>query len=127
MFSWPNYSVSPSSSQQVNNHPVEAVIEHRSVSQIGEPPDSSAASETSGNSNSSDNNTAYVKMNPGGVRSSEATYMNVIYNAVQRQGGGGSVEDAISPYLEMTSTSTPKQHQKNSVQKKKTDDVFLTK
>ena len=116
MFSWPNYSVSPSSSQQVNNHPVEAVIEHRSVSQIGEPPDSSAASETSGNSNSSDNNTAYVKMNPGGVRSSEATYMNVIYNAVQRQGGGGSVEDAISPYLEMTSTSTPKQHQKNSVQ-----------
>ena len=41
-------------------------------------------------------------MDPG--QSSEATYMNVIYNAVQRQGGGGSVEDAISPYLQMNST-----------------------
>lgn len=90
VFSWPNYSVncSPSpSAASSEDH------EHRSVSQIGEPSDS--ASEAS---------EAYVKMSRG--CSSEATYMNVIYNAVQRQGGRGSVEDAISPYIDMT-TSTP--------------------
>ena len=52
IFAWPNYSInkSPTSS------PVSNVIEeHRSVSQIGEPPDSA--------SESSSSNTAYVKMN----------------------------------------------------------------
>lgn len=29
-------------------------------------------------------------------------YMNILYNAVQRQGGRGSVETALSPYLAMT-------------------------
>jgi len=56
VFSWPNYSVcnespSPSPSSNVTDQ------EHRSVSQIGEPPDSSEASEASSS------NTAYVKMN----------------------------------------------------------------
>ena len=62
MFAWPNYSVSPCPSSQ------NAEQEHRSVSQIGEPPDS--ASETSSD--------AYIKMHP--KVTSEATYMNVIYN-----------------------------------------------
>ena len=46
MFAWPNYSVSPCPSSQ------NAEQEHRSVSQIGEPPDT--ASETSSD--------AYIKM-----------------------------------------------------------------
>ena len=62
MFAWPNYSVSPCPSSQ------NAEQEHRSVSQIGEPPDT--ASETSSD--------AYIKMHP--KVTSEATYMNVIYN-----------------------------------------------
>lgn len=95
VFSWPNYTVySPSPSPS---------DEHRSVSQIGEPPDSSA-SDSSGPTNKS---SVYVKMNkvvfPEDTR--ESHYMNVLYNAVQRQGGGGSVEDAISPYINMTGVS----------------------
>merc|ERR1719412_1372192 len=86
VFSWPNYAVNHSNSPS----PSQGTEEHRSVSQIGEPPESLASEASSG---------AYVKMNRRG--SSEATYMNVIYSAVQRQGGGGSVEDAISPYLDM--------------------------
>merc|ERR1712223_1166475 len=53
VFSWPNYSInqSPSPSPSSSN----ITEEHRSVSQIGEPPDSA--------SEASSSNTAYVKMN----------------------------------------------------------------
>ena len=52
IFSWPNYSINKSPSPS----PISTVTEeHRSVSQIGEPPD--WTSETSSS------NTAYVKMN----------------------------------------------------------------
>ena len=53
VFSWPNYSInqSPSPSPSSSN----VTEEHRSVSQIGEPPDSA--------SEASSSNTAYVKMN----------------------------------------------------------------
>ena len=82
VFSWPNYSINSSRSSPASDP------EHRSVSQIGEAPESEASTSD------------YVKMN--GQVSGETTYMNVIYSAVQRQGGHGSVENAISPYLEMT-------------------------
>ena len=54
IFAWPNYSIRHSPSPSPSSNITE---EHRSVSQIGEPPDS--ASEAG----SSSNNTAYVKMN----------------------------------------------------------------
>ena len=45
----------------------------------------------------------YVKMRPGKVFSGEgAEYMNFLYSAVQCQGGAGTVESALSPYLAMT-------------------------
>ena len=81
VFSWPNYSINSSRSSPASSD------EHRSVSQIGEAPESEASENS------------YVKMTG---HSGETTYMNVIYSAVQRQGGHGSVENAISPYLEMT-------------------------
>ena len=31
----------------------------------------------------------------------ESDYISILYNAVQRQGGNGSVESALSPYLKM--------------------------
>merc|ERR550519_2288470 len=33
-------------------------------------------------------------------------YMNLLYDAVQRQGGTGTVETAMSPYLEMTAANS---------------------
>ena len=75
--------------------PVESPVsdhEHRSVSQLGDPdPD------------------VYVNMNrpslfPAATAEKaerENHYMNILYNAVQRQGGGGSVETAMSPYMNM--------------------------
>ena len=51
----------------------------------------------------------YVKMRPqkAPVFSGEGSeYMSLLYNAVQRQGGAGSVESAMSPYLAMTSPQT---------------------
>ena len=103
IFSWPNFTVwsgSPSPSE-----------EHRSVSQIGEPPDSSAES----SNNTTLNSERYIKMAPrhpsegmfsqsnGSDR--ESHYMNILYEALQRQGGSGSVEGAISPYIAMTAAA----------------------
>ena len=49
----------------------------------------------------------YVKMRPGKVFSGEgAEYMNFLYSAVQCQGGAGTVESAMSPYLAMTSPAS---------------------
>ena len=49
----------------------------------------------------------YVKMRPGKVFSGEgAEYMNFLYSAVQCQGGAGTVESAMSPYLAMTAAPT---------------------
>ena len=49
----------------------------------------------------------YVKMRPRKVFSGEgAEYMNFLYSAVQRQGGAGTVESAMSPYLAMTAANT---------------------
>ena len=101
----------------------------RSVSQIGEPPDSSIAgdptlSDISGSGNtriysrhtsvSGARSSIYAKINrtsnnnlnnlSDGVAQSlkkESDYISILYNAVQRQGGNGSVESAMSPYLKM--------------------------
>ena len=48
----------------------------------------------------------YVRMSkpslfPNSASDKECHYMNVLYNAVQRQGGAGSVESAMSPYMAM--------------------------
>eukprot|EP00095_Tigriopus_kingsejongensis_P009859 snap_masked-scaffold853_size88743-processed-gene-0.8 protein:Tk09859 transcript:snap_masked-scaffold853_size88743-processed-gene-0.8-mRNA-1 annotation:"iq motif and sec7 domain-containing protein 2 isoform x6" len=102
VFAWPNYRIwgeSPSPSE-----------EHRSVSQIGEPPGSSAASDCSGphsvnTSAANGGSGVYLKMNPRFPPVDKDThYMNILYNAVQKQGGGGSVESAMSPYIAMTSS-----------------------
>lgn len=102
VFSWPNYRVwreSPSPSE-----------EHRSVSQIGEPPESPAASDCSGpnslNTSANGSSAIYLKMNGRFPSVDKDThYMNILYNAVQKQGGGGSVESAMSPYIAMTSSN----------------------
>ena len=45
----------------------------------------------------------YVKMHPVfSADSPDSPYMNLLYSAVQRQGGTGCVETAVSPYLAMT-------------------------
>ena len=61
----------------------------------------------------------YVKMRPqkAPVFSGEGSeYMSLLYNAVQRQGGAGSVESAMSPYLAMTSPhTTPSTNSKDKI------------
>ena len=45
----------------------------------------------------------YVKMHPVfSADSPDSPYMKLLYSAVQRQGGTGSVETAMPPYLAMT-------------------------
>ena len=103
----------------------------RSVSQIGEPPDSSitgdaSLSDISGTENTriysrhtsvssgARSNNTYAQINRvsnnnlntlnDGIAQSlkkESDYISILYNAVQRQGGNGSVESAMSPYLKM--------------------------
>lgn len=113
IFSWPNFTVwsgSPSPSD-----------EHRSVSQIGEPPDSTAENSSNNTTLSSER---YIKMAPrthGGMFSSansngsdrESHYMNILYEALQRQGGSGSVEGAISPYIAMTAAAAMQRKSNN--------------
>ena len=65
-------------------------------------PDVVSVSGTSMTSHSS----VYVKMHPVfSADSPDSPYMNLLYSAVQRQGGTGSVETAMSPYLAMTGMS----------------------
>ena len=103
----------------------------RSVSQIGEPPESSitgdaSLSDISGSENQriysrhtsvsgvARSNNTYAQINrvsnnnintlSDGMAQSlkkESDYISILYNAVQRQGGNGSVESAMSPYLKM--------------------------
>eukprot|EP00090_Calanus_glacialis_P002722 TRINITY_DN12030_c0_g1_i1.p1 TRINITY_DN12030_c0_g1~~TRINITY_DN12030_c0_g1_i1.p1 ORF type:complete len:945 (-),score=176.56 TRINITY_DN12030_c0_g1_i1:301-3135(-) len=100
MFTWPNYSVSAPSPN-----------EHRSVSQIGDPDNASMCSmgNHSANTSMTSHSGVYVKMHPMtpdrpvfAPENPDSEYMNLLYSAVQRQGGTGSVENAMSPYLEMT-------------------------
>ena len=105
----------------------------RSVSQIGEPPDSSITGDASLSDISGSDNTRiysrhtsvsgarsgiYAKLNrvsknnlnnlSDGMAQSlkkESDYISILYNAVQRQGGNGSVESAMSPYLKMMKCS----------------------
>jgi len=100
MFTWPNYSVS-----------VPSPTEHRSVSQIGEPDIASMCSggNHSANTSMTSHSGVYVKMHPMtpvfAPDNPDSEYMNLLYSAVQRQGGSGSVENAMSPYLEMTANN----------------------
>jgi len=100
MFTWPNYSVS-----------VPSPTEHRSVSQTGDPDNASMCSmgNHSANTSMTSHSGVYVKMHPMtpdrpvfAPENPDSEYMNLLYSAVQRQGGTGSVEHAMSPYLEMT-------------------------
>ena len=123
-FSWPNYSVSSwgdqessSSSKMLRERegrgsPLHiSELEHRSVSQIGDAPEAPFAEP-----HSSTSSAIYVKPFPSAATattkahasqsssatiSSENHYMNLMYNALQRQGGNGSVESAMSPYIAM--------------------------
>ena len=58
----------------------------------------------------------YVKMSrhqhqqPPVFSDEGAEYMNLLYSAVAAQGGGGSVEAAMSPYLAMTAPAPAPQH-----------------
>eukprot|EP00092_Neocalanus_flemingeri_P013794 GFUD01014880.1.p1 GENE.GFUD01014880.1~~GFUD01014880.1.p1 ORF type:complete len:961 (+),score=185.10 GFUD01014880.1:150-3032(+) len=100
MFTWPNYSVSASSP-----------TDHRSVSQVGEPDNASMFSggNHSANTSMTSHSGVYVKMHPMSPvfapDNPDSEYMNLLYSAVQRQGGTGSVENAMSPYLEMTANN----------------------
>jgi len=92
-FSWPNYSISGSP-------------DHRSVSQACRDRED-AASLSSGNNSANTSMTShsgvYVKMHPVfSPDNPDSPYMNLLYSAVQQQGGKGSVETAMSPYLAMT-------------------------
>ena len=103
----------------------------RSISQIGEPPESSITGDASISDISGSDNTRiysrHTSVSGSGVRSGiyarinrnssnnvnnlsdgtaqslkkESDYISILYNAVQRQGGNGSVESALSPYLKM--------------------------
>ena len=113
--SWTNYSqmgwspVAPAGTTAVVGGGVESPVsdhEHRSVSQLGDPADSVVAMTHEAASDGSSSG-AYVKMNKPSLFPTAAAvdkenhYMNILYNAVQRQGGGGSVESAMSPYMNM--------------------------
>ena len=114
--SWTNYSqmgwspVTPAAAVEspVSDH------EHRSVSQLGDPGDSviEASDGSSG---------VYVKMNkPSLFPTTSAAdkdnhYMNILYNAVQRQGGGGSVESAMSPYMNMNGCRTSRMEEVGAI------------
>lgn len=95
-FVWPHYSVGHSS--------LPSPSEHRSVSQVG---DQDSGSE--GHNTSISRSDVYVKMAPVGPVFGQhvegSPYMNLLYDAVQRQGGSGSVETAMSPYLEMSAAN----------------------
>lgn len=88
-FRWPHYSLGSAAQS--------SPTEHRSVSQAGD-------HET--HNTSIARSDVYVKMNPVSPVFSHhvegSPYMNLLYDAVQRQGGSGSVETAMSPYLEMS-------------------------
>ena len=109
--SWTNYSrmgwspVAPAAAAatvETAESPV-SDHEHRSVSQLGDPEAIDAIEVTSEEGSSG----VYVKMNKPSLFPTTSTadkenhYMNILYNAVQRQGGGGSVESAMSPYMNM--------------------------
>jgi hypothetical protein len=123
VFSWPNYAVGGGVSP-TENLP-------RSVSQIGcragggggVGPDADCQSVDGGSSSGGGggNNSAntsmtshsgvYVKMHrlfssPADEENPDSPYMNLLYAAIQRQGGTGSVETAMSPYLSMTGFET---------------------
>lgn len=91
VFTWPNYSISGSP-------------EHRSVSQNCDRDTNSVYSGgNSVNTSMTSHSGEYVKMHPVFSPSSpDSPYMNLLYSAVQRQGGKGTVESAMSPYLAMT-------------------------
>ena len=103
MFSWPHYTL-------LSSQP--SPTEHRSVSQVGD--DSGSEGHNTSIGTRSD---VYVKMNPVRTFSESvegSPYMNLLYDAVQRQGGSGSVETAMSPYLEMTAARTNVRNVKNA-------------
>ena len=94
-FSWPHYTVTTSA--------LHSPSEHRSVSQVG---DHGGESGSDGhNTSMAARSDVYVRMNPVaqvfGQSVEGSPYMNLLYDAVQRQGGTGSVETAMSPYLDM--------------------------
>ena len=92
-FSWPNYSISGSP-------------DHRSVSQAcrdREDAHSLSSGNNSANTSMTSHSGVYVKMHPVfSPDNPDSPYMNLLYSAVQQQGGKGSVETAMSPYLAMT-------------------------
>ena len=95
-FTWPHYTVGLATSP----------AEHRSVSQVGDQDSGSEGHNTSMAARSD----VYVRMNHVNPVFSQhvegSPYMNLLYDAVQRQGGTGTVETAMSPYLEMTAANS---------------------
>jgi IQ motif/SEC7 domain-containing protein len=125
VFSWPNYAIGGGGSVSPTDHHHQHLP--RSVSQIGcrtagggADPDcqsvgggsSSGGGNNSANTSMTSHSGVYVKMhrlfsNPAEEEENpDSPYMNLLYAAIQRQGGTGSVETAMSPYLSMTGFET---------------------
>jgi len=95
VFTWPNYTISSSPTN------------HRSVSQNCHSDDNSVYSGGNSINTSMTSSNVYVKMAPVfNPDNPDGPYMNLLYSAVQQQGGKGSVESAMSPYLAMTGLGT---------------------
>ncbi|MCP3665977.1 MAG: hypothetical protein GY696_26345, partial [Gammaproteobacteria bacterium] len=63
----------------------------------------SGGAANSANTSMTSHSGVYVKMHPVfSPDNPDSPYMNLLYSAVQKQGGIGSVESAMSPYLAMT-------------------------
>ena len=82
----------------------------------GQAPSDNMSMYSEANTSMTSHSGLYVKMRPQKLASAShqplfqgegAEYMSLLYSAVQSQGGGGSVEAAISPYLAMSSPHTP--------------------
>jgi len=100
-FAWPSYSVKINKASDMPS----PIDDHRSISRLNSSTPTPLATDDARPSSAAAGGSlsgVYVRMNPVfPAHDRESRYMNVLYNAVQRQGGGGSVEAAISPYLSM--------------------------
>ena len=91
--------LTPSSAEMAFNWP-HYTVDHRSVSQ-----NEQDNSDTSINTSMTSQSGVYVKMHPVFSPGPDSQYMNLLYSAVQQQGGQGSLESALSPYLAMTNAA----------------------
>ena len=107
VFSWPNYMISSSPDPHNHSHNQRSVSRGYNNGSSGEDAGSeySGGAANSANTSMTSHSGVYVKMHPVfSPDNPDSPYMNLLYSAVQQQGGTGSVECAMSPYLAMTGT-----------------------